>query len=171
VEPFFGHDLEDVRIHHGYQAEETSRRLGVRAFTFKGHIFGPRQNLDASTTEGLGLLTHELTHVIQQTQPHRLPRGNFEGDFSQPVPAAPPGGHSATEMVLLAPPKSSPLTTNPQQREAQAQANEQLVAEGLADNEAKSPPQIDPEEVAGKVYHLMRNDLILERERATKLGG
>ncbi len=82
-----------------------------------------------------------------------------------------PGGHSDVEMVLLASPKSSPLTTNPQLREAQAQANEQLVVEGLADNTAKSPHQINPEEVANKVYRLMQYELVLERDRATKIGG
>jgi hypothetical protein len=69
MEPFLGYDLQEVRIHHGQKAEEASRRLGARAFTFRGHVFAPRQNLDGSTTEGLGLLAHELTHVIQQTQP------------------------------------------------------------------------------------------------------
>lgn len=172
MEAFFGHSLEDVRIHRGQEAEEASRRLGARAFTFSGHIFGPRQNLDSSTRDGLGLLAHELTHVIQQTQPHQLPQGQAANQEDSPVPAAaPPGGHPDTEMVLLAPAKASPLTASQQQSEAQAQANEQLVAEALADNQDKLPPQINPEEVANKVYRLMQYDLVLEGERATKLGG
>jgi len=171
MEPFFGYKLEKVRIHRGQGAEEASRRLGARAFTIRGHIFGPRQNLDNSTREGLGLLAHELTHVIQRTQPHRLPQRQVTNREDSPMSATLPGGHSDVEMVLLASPKSSPLTTNPQLREAQAQANEQLVVEGLADNTAKSPPQINLEEVANKVYHLMQYELVLERERATKIGG
>ena len=180
MEPFFGYDLEAVRIHRGHQAEEASRKLGARAFTFRGHIFGPRQTLATSTREGQGLLAHELTHVIQQTQPHRLPQGRLETDeaFTLPtanhatssVKAAPPGSHTDTEMVLLAPQKSPAPTTSPQQREAQAQANEQLVANSL-NNKTKSSPQINLEEVANKVYRLIQHDLVLERERATKLGG
>ena len=171
MEAFFGYGLEDVRIHRGQEAEEASRQLGARAFTFSGHIFGPRQNLDSSTTEGLGLLAHELTHVIQQTQPHRLPQAQAANQESASVPAAPSGGHSDVEMVLLAPQQNSPLTANSPQREVQAQANEQLVAEGFADNQEKLPPQINPEEVASKVYRLMQYNLVIERERATELGG
>ncbi|MBA7468480.1 hypothetical protein ES707_03731 [subsurface metagenome] len=179
MEPFFGYDLEAVRIHHGHQAEEASRKLDARAFTFRGHIFGPRQTLATSTREGQGLLAHELTHAIQQTQPHRLPQGRLETDEDFTPPTAnqatssvttPPGSHSGTEMVLLSPSKSSAPTTSPQQGEAQAQANERLVADSW-DNKTEASPQINLEEVANKVYCLIQHDLVLERERATKLGG
>ena len=179
MEPFFGYDLEAVRIHRGHQAEEASRKLGARAFTFRGHIFGPRQTLATSTREGQGLLAHELTHVIQQTQPHRLSQGRLETDEDFTLPTAnqatssvkaPPESHPDAEMVWLAPPKSPAPTTSPQQREAQAQANEQLVADSL-DNKTESSPQINLEEVTNKVYRLIQHDLVLERERATKLGG
>ena len=165
METFFGYSLEGVRIHRGLGVEEASRSLNARAFTVRGHIFAPQQNLDTSTSEGLGLLAHELTHVIQQTQPHRLPQGGLEGKggFSQPE-VAPPGGHSSARMVLLA--KNAPSTTSPQLGEAQARASEQLVADGLSNN-TKSTPHIDHEEVANKVYRLMQCDLCLEGERAT----
>ena len=180
LEAFFGHSLEEVRIHRGYQAEEASRELNARAFTFKGQIFGSRQNLDTSTVGGLGLLAHELTHVIQQTQPCRRPQGSLEAERNfprqmanqdnSPVPVASAASHSDAE-ILAAPGKSSSLTTNPQLREAQAQSSERLVVETLSDNEPQSPPQKIPEEVANQVYRLMQYDLVLERERATKLGG
>jgi len=171
MEAFFGHDLKDVRIHRRYQAEEASHRLGARAFTFKSQIFGSRQNLDSSRMEGLGLLAHELTHAIQQTQPHELPQGEMVNQDNSPVRVASAASHSDTEMVLLAPAKSSLLTVNLQLREAQAQSSERLVVEALSDNEPQSPVEINPEEVANEVYRLMRNDLVLERERAIKLGG
>ena len=171
MEVFFGYDFGEVRLHYGQRAEKASRRLGARAFTFGGHIFGSRQSLDTSTAEGLGLLAHELTHTIQQTRPHQLPQGQMANPDSSSVSAAPPRGHSGSEMVLLASPKSAPLTANRQQREAQAQASEQLVARALAENEDELPSEINPEEVANKVYRLMQRDLVLERERATKLGG
>ena len=167
METFFGYKLEKVRIHRGQGAEEASRRLGARALTIRGHVFTPQQNLDTSNTEGLGLLAHELTHVIQQTQPHQLPQGQMADRDTSSVPSAPSEGHSKAEMVLLAPARSSPVTTNPQLREAQAQASEQLVAKASADNQPKSSPEIDCEAVADKVYCLMQNDVRLERERAT----
>ena len=143
METFFGYKLEKVRIHRRQGAEEASRRLGARALTIRGHVFTPQQNLDTSNTEGLGLLAHELTHVIHQTQPHQLPQGQMADRDTSSVPAAPSEGHSKAEMVLLAPARSSSVTTNPQLREAQAQASEQLVAKASADNQPKSPPEID----------------------------
>jgi hypothetical protein len=170
METFFGYSLKEVRIHRGQEAEEASRQMGARAFTFRGEVFGPHRSLDTSTKEGLGLLAHELTHAIQQTQPHQLPQGHPESSDVGLASAASLKSHSGAEMVLLAPASNSPITTNLQQREAQAQANERLVIEGLG-NRTESPPQIDPELVAAKVYRLMQQELVLERERATKLGG
>jgi hypothetical protein len=180
METFFGYNFDDVLVHQGYQAEEASRQMSARAFTIGSHIFGSHQALDTSTQEGQGLLAHELTHVIQQTQPHQLPQGSSEAkdDFTLPATSqetspgetAPPANHADIEMALPAHLKNSPATTSPQQREAQAQASEQMVTEGLANN-TKPSPQINLEEVASKVYRLMQDDLIMERERATKLGG
>ena len=169
MEAFFGYDLGEACIHRGYQAEEASRQLGARAFTFKGHVFASHQNLDTSTREGMGLLAHELTHVIQQTQPHRLPQRQLADRESGSVLAA-SRGHPDVEMVLLAPAKSSSVNINPQLGEGQAQVNEQLVAQALEGSNSKSP-KIDTEAVANKVYCLMQYDLVLERERATELGG
>lgn len=169
MEAFFGYDLGEARIHRGDQAEEASRQLGARAFTFKGHVFAPHQNLDASTREGLGLLAHELTHVIQQTQPHRLPQRQVVDWEDGSIPAS-SRGHPDVEMILLAPARGSSATINPQPGEGQAQANEQLVTQALADSNSKSA-KIDTEAIADRVYCLMQNDLVLERERATKLGG
>ena len=171
MEPFSGYDLGDMRIHRGYQAEEASRQLGAQALTFRGHIFGSRQNLDSSRIEGLGLLAHELTHAIQQIKPHELPQGETLNQDNSPVRVASAASHYNAEMLLLAPAKRSPLTANPQLREVQPQNSERLVVQALSDNEPQSPPEINPKEVANKVYHLMRNDLVLERERAIKLGG
>jgi len=170
MERALGHDLEGVRVHRGYQAEETSRKLNARAFTFSGHIFGPHQNLDYSTGAGLGLLAHELTHVIQQTRPHQMPQSEVANHETGPAPIVPPGGHSNIQAALLASFPSSPAP-NLQRSETQAQANEQLVAAGTAGSEARTPPEINREEVANKVYHLMQRDLALERERSAKFGG
>lgn len=171
METLLGYNLDTVRIHHGYQADEVSRRLGARAFTFKGQVFGSRQNLDTATTEGLGLLAHELTHVIQQTKPQRLPQYKLASRDPSPVPAALTRTHSCAGIVLPAPAENTPLTTNPEEREVKAQASEQLAAESLAEKRSESASRINVGGVADRVYRLMQHDLILERERATKLGG
>ena len=166
VEAFFGCDLGEVSIHYRQRVKETSHQLGARAFTFRGQDFGSKQNLDTSNEEGLGPLAHELTHVMQQTQSHRLPKGQMTEQNTSLAPAALPRGYSNTEMVLLAPTRSTPVITNPQLGEAQTQASKRLMAKGLG-SETKSPPQINHEEVTKKVYCLMQNDVRLEQERAT----
>ncbi len=166
MEAFLGYDLEKVRIYRGQGAEEASRQLNARAFTFRGRIFAPRQSLDTSTAEGVGLLAHELTHAIQQTQPQRLPQSRAADQGAGAAPAAPAGGRAEVGMVLLAP-ASAPSANGPQLSEAQAQASERLAAEALADNRPESPPEISNEAVADRVYRLMQYDLVLERERAT----
>lgn len=176
MEAFFGYDLKDVRVHRGPAAGELSRQLDARAFTLGGHIFGSNDDLDVSTSEGRGLLAHELTHAIQQTQPRQLEpvRPDSAGKFhtetvshkTKPGLVAPSEGYP--EMVLLARAESS--ATSPSEREAQAQANERLAAEVLI-NEAESSPRIDAEEIAERVYQLMQSELVLERERAGQLGG
>ena len=163
MEPFVGANLEDVRIHGGYQAEETARQLGARAFTYKGQVFGPDRNLDTSTREGMGLMAHELTHVVQQTQPQGPPPGQTVNRESELVPVAP--DYSSSNSVLQASARDGPNAN------ARAAGGREVLTESSAGNRDQSSPEIDPAQVADRVYHLMQRDLILERERATKLGG
>jgi len=53
----------------------------------------------------------------------------------------------------------------------QAEVDEQMVQRVLSSDKPQSQPHVDLEEIADKVYRLMQHDLILERERATKVGG
>ena len=63
----FGYDFSQVRIHMDAQAVELARALNARAFTVgQDVVFGAGQYA-LGTTEGMRLLAHELTHVIQQT--------------------------------------------------------------------------------------------------------
>jgi hypothetical protein len=72
AESWFGRDLGDVRVHDSEQAASLARRLGAEAFAIKSHVFGPAESLNAETPRGRGLLAHEITHVIQQTNPDEL---------------------------------------------------------------------------------------------------
>ena len=46
-----------------------------------------------------------------------------------------------------------------------------LAAKDSGEKGAVSSSRIDVVKIADKVYRLMRSDLILERERTTKMGG
>jgi hypothetical protein len=67
MEPRFGHDFSQVRIHTGSRAAKTAQALNARAFTVgRDIVFGAGQYaLGASA--GQRLLAHELTHVVQQS--------------------------------------------------------------------------------------------------------
>jgi hypothetical protein len=62
MEAFFGTDLSAVRIHIGAQA----LAMGCHAFAFGDHIYFAPGMFDPSSFEGLRMLAHELTHVLQQ---------------------------------------------------------------------------------------------------------
>jgi len=55
-----------VRIHTDGEAASLSNRLGARAFTHRNHIFFGRDEYQPGSSDGRQLLSHELTHTIQQ---------------------------------------------------------------------------------------------------------
>jgi len=67
MEPRFGHDFSQVRVHSDAAAERSARDVSSRAYTVGHHIaFGSGQ-FAPRTYEGRRLLAHELTHVVQQS--------------------------------------------------------------------------------------------------------
>ncbi|SEO73221.1 DUF4157 domain-containing protein [Nitrosovibrio sp. Nv6] len=66
MEQRFGHDFSQVRVHSDDAAEQSARHMNARAYTV-GHniVFGAGQYAPG-TAEGKRLVTHELTHVVQQ---------------------------------------------------------------------------------------------------------
>lgn len=66
MEPRFGHDFSDVRVHTDSNAAESAGAVRAMAFTVGRHIvFGAGQYAPHSAV-GMRLLAHELTHVAQQ---------------------------------------------------------------------------------------------------------
>jgi len=65
-EPRFGHDVGNVRVHSGPEASEAAAAVGAPAFTLGRHIVAQDGASDPATPEGRAILSHELTHVVQQ---------------------------------------------------------------------------------------------------------
>ncbi|MBR8832509.1 MAG: DUF4157 domain-containing protein [Stigonema ocellatum SAG 48.90 = DSM 106950] len=62
MEPRFGADFREVRVHTGSEAVQMNRELSAQAFTHKQDIY-----FGAGKAPGKDALTaHELTHVVQQ---------------------------------------------------------------------------------------------------------
>jgi hypothetical protein len=69
MEPRFGHDFSDVRIHANSRAAELARAVNARAFTIgRNVVFASGEYAPDSSGSSRHLLAHELTHVIQQGQ-------------------------------------------------------------------------------------------------------
>ncbi len=66
LEPRFGQDFSDVRIHTGSEANDLSNNLQARAFTTGSDIFFRDSDYNPNSDSGRELLAHELTHVVQQ---------------------------------------------------------------------------------------------------------
>jgi len=66
MEPRFGHDFSQVRVHTDAKASESARAVNALAYTVgRDMILGARQYAP-KTGEGRRLLAHELAHTIQQ---------------------------------------------------------------------------------------------------------
>ena len=59
-----GADFSDVRVHHDHSAT----MLNARSFTHGSDIYVAPGHYEPHTVAGQQLLTHELTHVVQQRQ-------------------------------------------------------------------------------------------------------
>lgn len=66
MEPRFGHDFGNVRVHTDEQAAEAASGYHARAYTVGSDIVFGAQEYAPGTSEGQRLLAHELTHVVQQ---------------------------------------------------------------------------------------------------------
>jgi hypothetical protein len=66
MEPRFGHDFTNVRVHTDARAAESARSVGALAYTVGQNVVFGESNYSPSTHTGRELLGHELTHTIQQ---------------------------------------------------------------------------------------------------------
>lgn len=84
MEPRFGADFSNVRIHSDPESASLSNQLSARAFTYQNNIFFSRDQYQPGTSEGKQLLAHELTHTIQQG--HAVQRTPQVSTTSTPPP-------------------------------------------------------------------------------------
>lgn len=62
----FDKDLSAVRIHHNSDANEMARDVNAKVFTFGRNVVFGAGGYEPNKNESLGLIAHELTHVVQQ---------------------------------------------------------------------------------------------------------
>jgi hypothetical protein len=67
MEPRFGRDFSQVRLHTDGQAATSAHEVNALAYTVGEHIVMGQRQYAPRTNEGRRLLAHELAHVIQQS--------------------------------------------------------------------------------------------------------
>ncbi|MEK6321043.1 MAG: DUF4157 domain-containing protein [Acidobacteriota bacterium] len=67
MEPRFGHDFSNVRVHADAKGAESARAVRALAYTVGPDVVFGAGQYALSTKSGQSLLAHELTHVVQQT--------------------------------------------------------------------------------------------------------
>lgn len=75
MEPRFGADFSQVRVHTDGEAVQMNRELNAQAFTHGNHVYYGAGKAPANDE----LTGHELTHVVQQT----VQRDSFLGEVKQ----------------------------------------------------------------------------------------
>lgn len=66
MEPRFGHDFSQVRVHTDAQAARSAGAVDAEAYTVANHVVFGSGLFQPHAPAGLQLLAHELTHVVQQ---------------------------------------------------------------------------------------------------------
>ena len=66
MEPRFGHDFSQVRVHVDGKASESARAVNALAYTAGRDVVFDTGQYAIETPAGKRLLAHELTHVVQQ---------------------------------------------------------------------------------------------------------
>lgn len=91
MEASFQLDFSAVRIHDNADSAQAARQLHARAFTLGRDIFFARGQFRPHARDGVQLLAHELTHVVQQ-------RGTGAGPVIRRAPQS--NAPSAAELAL-----------------------------------------------------------------------
>ncbi|HVZ38040.1 MAG TPA: DUF4157 domain-containing protein [Candidatus Kapabacteria bacterium] len=124
MEPRFGRDFGNVRVHSDGMAAGAARAIDAQAYTVGNHIVFGAGRYAPGTQSGRQLIAHELTHTIQQGGAPAAAPQNSAGAGARSlegpaVPAAPRVSRVSGERVARADkvttaqqPQSVPITVN-----------------------------------------------------------
>ena len=124
-EPRFGADLGHVRVHTDASAADSAHALSAQAYTVGRDVVFSAGQYKPGSNEGRKLLSHELTHVIQQA--------HGQGTFLQRQPSSAP---AAQPVIGLG--SSGAAVEELQHRLNQAGAAPLLDADGIFGQRTRS---------------------------------
>ncbi len=68
MEPRFGHDFSQVRVHTDGKSAESARAVNALAYTVGRDVVFSTGQFSPTSSAGQKLIAHELTHVVQQSE-------------------------------------------------------------------------------------------------------
>src|SRR5690242_18520659 len=154
VSRLIGRSLRDVRVHDTSQAGDLAGRLGARAFTAGRHVYVQPALVHPLTPQGVALLAHEMTHAVEQTG----------AALVAPLPLSAPAGRTAS--VQRATGSTSAGLSASEARAVAVEVAALQAQQAPVVRRAPAPP--DPEEVAERVYRLLVQALLNDRERCAR---
>lgn len=90
MEARFRANFDHVRLHTDAQAAASAQALQAQAYTVGHHVVFGAGQYRPGTMSGLGLLAHELTHVLQQTHVERTSLDDPKSDVQEIRPVTAP---------------------------------------------------------------------------------
>jgi Domain of unknown function (DUF4157) len=66
MEPYFGHDFSQVRVHTDRRASASARAVNALAYTVGRNVVFEEGQYSPHSSAGKEIIAHELTHVVQQ---------------------------------------------------------------------------------------------------------
>jgi hypothetical protein len=143
MEPRFGRDFSGVRVHNDSGAVQSARAVNARAWTVGDHIAFAPGEYHPDTSEGRGLLAHELAHTIQQSGLQRYPSSvDMGGALESPLERE---AESAAREVMRGSSGSAPILSRAPASvvsRAVARCPEQIDAESTTGADWVTPPPI-----------------------------
>lgn len=146
MEPRFGRDFSQVRVHTDVRAADSAQVLGALAYTTGRNVVFGAQRYAPETVEGQRLIAHELAHVVQQSASRGLSA------------ASPVGSGSAREISTV---MRQPEPKSPQQPQ---QAGGSTVASLSLREIQEENPSADEIKKTREYVAYMDPDLIWQRK-------
>lgn len=122
MEPRFGVDFGQVRVHTGPDAVRSAEGIGARAYTLGSNIVFGAGEYAPSTSAGQRLLAHELAHVVQQ--------GAGPGIVARRETTPADAARMTNDERAALSPATSAILPEPPERTAPTQVEENVEAAG-----------------------------------------
>ncbi len=133
-----GADFSKVNIHTDSNAVQMNKEIGAKAFTHGSDIYFNQGNYNPASNEGKHLLSHELTHTIQQGATSKVQAKEEEQAKDQDTSGVALGGEA----------KKDPSAAGPDAETKKDTAEEAPGTNGVEKEEKKAEPEPKPKEQA-----------------------